>query len=481
MSSSPSPVGPVDPSRRQARRLVVAAVLGVLGLVAIVLGLQGPAGPAGAAPGPHLATPVWSARRVPQPILEAVGTMRLQSDLDSTIRGTESCYVVSGPDGLVVTSNPDTPRIPASTLKLLTATAALDGMGKDFRYETEVVAPDKPKDGQLDHLWLVGAGDPMLTTPEAAAKLAVDPLTKGDAITPLVALADDIVAAGVHAIPGGIVADDSRYDDTRYLSVWPSSYRANREIGPVGALTVNDGFGGPDGSGAATDPAINAADQLARLLILRGVSVGPSTRGKTPPGATTIATLKSPPLHDIITAFLASSDNLTAEMLTRELAARSDRPATTANGTAITTLKLGQLHLPIKGLVMVDGSGLAREDRATCALLVATLKLANTPKFATVRDSLAIAGERGTLASRLRGTALQGKLVAKTGSLSGVSGLAGYVDVKRPLTFSLLVNGNFGESTGVADREEMAAAIGRYPDVPAPDALVPQPAAPIVP
>ena len=293
-------------------------------------------------------------------------------------------------------------------------------------------------------------------------------------------LADDIVAAGVHAIPGGVIADDSRYDTTRYLSVWPSTYRADREIGPIGALTVNDGFGGPAGAGPVMDPAINAADQLAAPH-LRGVSVGPSTRGTAPKESTTIATLESPPLHDILTAFLASSDNLTAEMLAREIAARSNQPATTANGAAAITARLGNLGLPTKGLVMVDGSGLARQDRASCALLVATLNLASTPKFATLHDALAVAGERGTLATRLQGTALQGKLVAKTGSLSGVSGLAGYVSVKEPITFSLLLNGRFGESTGTVAREEMATAIGRYPDVPTAAVLVPSPAAPIVP
>ncbi len=115
---------------------------------------------------------------------------------------------------------------------------------------------------------------------------------------------------------------------------------------------------------------------------------------------------------------------------------------------------------------MNDGSGLARGDRATCAVLVETLNLANTPKFTTIRDSLAVAGERGTLATRLRGTPLQGKLVAKTGSLSGVSGLAGYVNVKQPMTFSLLLNGRFNEGTGLANREAMAAGNRSIPGRP---------------
>jgi D-alanyl-D-alanine carboxypeptidase/D-alanyl-D-alanine-endopeptidase (penicillin-binding protein 4) len=141
--------------------------------------------------------------------------------------------------------------------------------------------------------------------------------------------------------------------------------------------------------------------------------------------------------------------------------------------------RLDALKLPTGGLVMVDGSGLARADRATCALLLAVLDRAGQPKFATLRDGLAIAGERGTLATTLRGTPLQGKLRAKTGSLNGVSGLAGFVDVGTPLTFSLLLNGRFGEGTGTVLREQMAEAIARYPDVPPAVQLIPVPGAPV--
>ncbi len=140
--------------------------------------------------------------------------------------------------------------------------------------------------------------------------------------------------------------------------------------------------------------------------------------------------------------------------------------------------RLHALGLPTEQLTMVDGSGLSRDNRAPCSLLLATLELARTPKFTSIREGLSVAGERGTLATRFRGTPLQGKLVAKTGSLSGVAGLAGYVAVKLPLEFSLLLNGSFGESQGVGAREQVAQVIAAYPDSPAADALVPAPASP---
>jgi D-alanyl-D-alanine carboxypeptidase/D-alanyl-D-alanine-endopeptidase (penicillin-binding protein 4) len=469
----------VTPGGIAGRRRVIVLVMLIAGVTALVLALRTPSTPAASDPSARLATPLWSARRTPVPIVDMIATGRLQADLNSRIEGRDACYLVEGQEGVLGAAAPDTPLIPASTLKVLTATAALDVLGPDFRYETRAVAAEKPVDGTISRLWLIGSGDPVITTPEAAARIEDDPETRGDATTSLATLADEIAGAGVRTITEGITGVDSRYDTTRFLPQWPQSYRSGREIGPVGALTVNDGFGEAAGTGGEAEPAINAADQLGRLLTDRGVAVGPPRRDDdVPRNPVPIATLRSPPLRDVLSAFLASSDNLTGEMLVRELAAQADRPATTANGTEVVAQRLAGLGLPTAGLVMVDGSGLARGNRVPCRLLFAALGLASDPKFATLRDGLAVAGERGTLAERLRNSALRGRLRAKTGSLSGVTGLVGFSDVKRPVTFSLLLNGNFGESTGTNLREQMAEAIGRYPDVGAPDAVVPAPAAP---
>lgn len=466
-----------DPRTVTRRRRIIVATLIVAGVVALVVSLRAPSTPGTPDPGPRLATPLWSARRAPQPIIDTVALGRLQSDLSTGAAGTDHCFVVVGKEGVLAAAEPDTPRIPASTLKVLTAAAALDAMGPDFRYETRVVAGSRPENGTVNRLWLVGSGDPVITTPEAAERIQADPETSGDATSSLAALADDIVAAGITTVTEGITGDDTRYDRTRYLGEWPASYRSDREIGPISALTVNDGFGGPDGSGGEADPALNAADQLGRLLTARGVAVGPPrVADDMPRNPTPIATLRSPPLGDILTAFLSSSDNLTGEMVARELAARADRAPTTENGTEVIASRLEGLGLPTAGLELVDGSGLARGDQATCRLLNATLELSTQPKFATLRNGLAIAAERGTLASRLQDSVLQGKVRAKTGSLSGVSGLAGFADVKEPLSFALLLNGRFGEAAGTERREAMAEAIGRYPDIGDANALVPAPA-----
>ena len=94
--------------------------------------------------------------------------------------------------------------------------------------------------------------------------------------------------------------------------------------------------------------------------------------------------------------------------------------------------KLAELGLPTAGTTLVDGSGLDRGNRTTCNLLAAVVDLGAQPEFTALWDGLPVAGGSGTLADVLRGTPLDGKLRAKTGSLNGVSGLAGLVDVVAP-------------------------------------------------
>src|SRR4029077_778416 len=136
----------------------------------------------------------------------------------------------------------DTPLIGASTQKLLVAAAALAVLGPDSTFQTRVVSSGAVNDGTVDRVWLVGGGDPVLATGDYAAFLQSQPKSKGDVTTSLETLADAVVAKGVRSIPGGVVGDDSRYDQQRYLPTWKDSYRTEGDIGPLGALTVNAGF-----------------------------------------------------------------------------------------------------------------------------------------------------------------------------------------------------------------------------------------------
>jgi D-alanyl-D-alanine carboxypeptidase/D-alanyl-D-alanine-endopeptidase (penicillin-binding protein 4) len=176
---------------------------------------------------------------------------------------------------------------------------------------------------------------------------------------------------------------------------------------------------------------------------------------------------------------LSASDNLSAEMVLRELAHRATPAAagSTAVGVEQVRAALLALGIDLAGEKIVDGSGLSRDNQIRCGTLLKLLDLARTPKFAAIGDGLAIAGKRGTLADRLVGTKLAGNLTAKTGTLDGVSALAGYVTADRPLRFAFIVQGPFGEPGAFAIREALVGDIAAYGSD-FPDTAVPAPAAP---
>lgn len=460
-------------------RRVIAVVLIVVAAGCAYFGLRQDDAPA-ATRSSRLATPLWSPRRLPQPLVDAVGAQRLQARLNGEMTGNQSCVLVADGSGTIATHNPDAAMVPASTEKIATGLVALRTLGPDFKYETKVVAPAAPANGSVERLWLVGSGDPGLATPEFQALLASEPKTRDEVTTPLVALADSIVAAGVRSIPGGIHGDDSRYETLRYLPTWRDTYRTDGQVGPLGALTVNHGFTAFEPKPVPVDdPAVFAAGQLSRLLTERGVAVGGLPGHSNAPGeAVAVAAVESAPMHDLVASMIRASDNLASELMTRELGVKVAGQGTTAAGTTVIADKLRELGVPVDGLVLVDGSGLDRGDRMSCTTLVAAFTFGARPEFRALWEGLAVAGQTGTLEDELRGSGLDGKLRGKTGSLQGVTGLAALVDLGRSVRFAFLAAGDFSEGGGVEYRSRVAQIIGTYPDAPPADQLVPMPTAP---
>jgi D-alanyl-D-alanine carboxypeptidase/D-alanyl-D-alanine-endopeptidase (penicillin-binding protein 4) len=223
------------------------------------------------------------------------------------------------------------------------------------------------------------------------------------------------------------------------------------------------------------NPAVNAASRLAGLLRDRGVDVGSSDTGTAPAGGVEIAQVTSPTVQAIVGSMLSSSDNLSAELLTKEIGVKAAKTGTTAAGVAATTAELRKLGVPIADGALTDGSGLDRGNRVTCAILVAALGLAERPGLATLHDGLPVAAVNGTLYDQFVGTALAGNFRGKTGSLDGVSGLTGVFDLGRRIRFAFLDNGEFTEAQGAGIRVNIGNIIGRFPDAPPVDALVPAP------
>ena len=467
-----------------AIRRIVAAILITAAVGCAYLALRSDEAPATKAQHPRLATPLWSPRRVPQPIVDAVGAQHLQSRLDAELGAGQSCVMVNAGSGDVASHNPNLALAPASTEKLLTGLAVMSALGSHFKYETKVVASSDPANGTVDRLWLVGAGDPSLSTPDYPGMVESNPRRNTEeqatgpskSVTSLATLADAIATAGVRNIAAGIQGDDSRYEAVRYLPSWPATYSTDPEIGPIGALTVNHGMGAVQPKlTAVDDPAVFAATQLSDLLRARGVSVGTPGRSTAPAGAKPIASVQSAPLHDLVAAAFESSDNLALEMFAREVGVKVANQGTTAAGTKAVVDKVHELGVPVDGVALVDGSGLDRGNRVSCQTLMSVLGLGARPEFNALWNGLAVAGQTGTLADEFRNSALNGKLHAKTGSLQGVTGLAGFVDTGRAVVFSYLASGDFNLGTGVGMRGRVAEIIGQFPDAPAPDQLVPMP------
>lgn len=420
------------------------------------------------------ARPLWTPDRLPAVLAEAQGTVDLERAVDQLLgqAGVRSCVAVYEGNRPVLLLHPDDALTPASTQKILVATAALAVLGPDFRFETKVVSDSAPRDGTVGTLWLVGAGDPTLATPEYAQWLKDRPRYQLREATPLAALATALAAAGVRTVTGGIVGDDSRYDRARTVPTWKPSYITENEVGPLGALLVNDGFDrfDPPPEHRADDPAVHAAGELTRLAGAVGITVtAPPIAGTAPKdGTIQLATVRSAPLSDIVAGMLRESDNTAAELLTRELGvARAPSPGggggSTAAGTKAVVDALTEAGLPTAGLRLGDGSGLEATNRATCSLLAAALRRPDRTGAPLLEPLLAVAGRSGTLALRLADTPLDGKLRAKTGSLDGVSGLAGYLDGRRGLSFALLANGNLSDAAGRLLQDRLSAVLAAYP------------------
>ena len=232
----------------------------------------------------HLATPVLSARRVVDELAQPVGEARLAAALQpiAASLGDSSCLRVTLDGQQIVDVHGDTPLIPASTMKLLTSSVALDVLGADHKYTTTVQAAAAPVGGVVNgDVWLVGGGDPLLTTQDYLGTLPSSSRS-GDATRD---------ARRQHRRRGRHA--DNRTDHRRRVALrrvsatclrGRSATSAAPEIGPMSALSVNDGFMSNNSFHAAANPAESGAQTLADLLVARGVTIGGVGSGVAPVG-----------------------------------------------------------------------------------------------------------------------------------------------------------------------------------------------------
>lgn len=318
-------------------------------------------------------------------------------------------------NGRVVLASGAAPMVPASTQKLLTGTAVLGVLGPDHVFETRVVQ------GPGNKIVLVGGGDPFLARQPASGSPA-----RADLQTLATATAESLSRGSRVRL---------RYDASLFTGPtasprWEPDYLPDGVVSPISALWVDEGRK-PTGFGRVEDPPAAAAAVFARALGRRGITVlGRPRPGRAPALDAELATVSSAPLAQIVEEVLLVSDNEAAEVLLRHIGLAQSLGGSFEGGVAGMRAVLGSLGVPLKGARLYDGSGLSRADRLDPATLIAVLRVAADPAHPELRavlTGLPVGGATGSLTSRFAGAARPGSgmVRAKTGTLTGVSSLAG--------------------------------------------------------
>jgi D-alanyl-D-alanine carboxypeptidase/D-alanyl-D-alanine-endopeptidase (penicillin-binding protein 4) len=323
--------------------------------------------------------------------------------------------------------------MPASTLKLLTTSAALHVLGPEQTFATRVVAEGRHS------ITLVGGGDPFLADRAPKAGSPADASLQSLARR----TADRLRARGVTRVR--LAYDASLFTGPRVNPRWPAGYVTDQVVSPITALWADEGVAA-DGSRRVTDPAATAAADFAAYLTKDGVRVDGAPRDRDAhPGARELARVASVPLSDIVERVLENSDNEGAEVLARQVGLAVTGEGSFAGGVRAVEQTLRGLGIDLHGARVYDGSGLSRDDRLDAATLVQVLQLAASPDHPELRPvltGLPVASFTGSLQGRFEHSTGRGWVRAKTGTLSGTSALAGIAtDASgRVLVFAFVSN-----------------------------------------
>jgi D-alanyl-D-alanine carboxypeptidase/D-alanyl-D-alanine-endopeptidase (penicillin-binding protein 4) len=337
---------------------------------------------------------------------------------------------------------------PASTMKLLTTTAALEALGPDHRFQTQVVARRTS-----NRIVLVGGGDPLLSpTPDTA-----------ETDYPVGADLRTLAKSTVHALKESgrtkvrIGYDTSLFTGPSTNPRWPRSYVPDGVVSHISPLWVDEGRTGPGSLYRSNDPALAAAQAFRKQLAKSNIKVVGRPKAMAAAGdAQQLARVQSAPLAGIVQHILEVSDNDGAEILARQVAVKEHEPGSFAGGVQGVRKVLSRLGVDLAGDRFYDGSGLSRQDRLRPATLLAVLGKASSPQHPELRAvtaDLPVAGFTGSLAYRFEtaGRDGLGRVRAKTGTLTGVSGLAGTVTSRDGAVMAFVA---------VADRIKLPHTLG---------------------
>jgi D-alanyl-D-alanine carboxypeptidase/D-alanyl-D-alanine-endopeptidase (penicillin-binding protein 4) len=343
----------------------------------------------------------------------------------------------------------DDPATPASTVKLLTAVAALTTLDPTETLETTVVAG-----ATAGEIVLVGGGDPTLSR------------TAPSQTYPGAATMSDLATQVVAALPAGtpvtrVVVDSSLFTDPLTAPGWgpgdaPSTYAA-----PITATAVDGARVSPGSLARSGQPGIDAGSALADALGASGATV---VLGEAPEGARTLATVQSAPIARLVEQLLSQSDNVLAEAMARHVAIARDLPATFEGAAQGITDAVAEAGVDVTGVALADGSGLSRTNRVPAAVLAGVVAGAADGSLegaSPLLSGLPVAGYDGTLFDRGDAETAPGTVRAKTGTLLGVHALAGTAITAdgRLLAFAIVADGSANEVAAEAALDGVAAVL----------------------
>lgn len=319
---------------------------------------------------------------------------------------------------------------PASCMKLVTSITALDQLGPKYEYQTRLFYTGELVGRTLvGNIYCVGGFDPMLTQDD------------------VVSLAASIRNLGVDSICGQIIADRSFKESLDHGEGWcwddDNPYLIPLTIGRKDNFTST------------------LAEEISRLGInLEGVQL---MQGRKPDNAKLLdACCHS--ITQVLERMMKMSDNFYAESMFYQTAASTGhRPAKAIDARNVTKKLINRLGLDANAYRIADGSGLSLYNYVTAELLVRLLRHAwRTPSISkALMASLPVAGVDGTLKSRMLKTPAQGNVRAKTGTLTGISSLAGYCTTPNghELAFAIINQGILDKTTGKAFQDRVCRVL----------------------
>ena len=320
---------------------------------------------------------------------------------------------------------------PASTMKLLTSVTALDLLGSRYDYRTSLYYQGRMADGVLEgDVWLVGGMDPLFDD------------------TDLRIMAETLHRVGIDSISGRIMKDVTFKEDMLLGEGWCWD-DDNPQLTPL-LISRKDEF------------AERFKEELEKCSIIVNA---PISAGRLPKDALLVCS-RSHPLSEVLVPMMKESDNLYAESMFFQIAAATgQRPAKAVHARqAVKSLlsKAGVRGIPYR---IADGSGLSLYNYVTPELMVRLLRYAYLKRdvMAALYPALPVAGADGTLKKRMKGSAAEGNVHAKTGTLTGISSLAGYCRAANQhlLAFCIINQGIMKNAEGRDFQDKVCEALCR--------------------